>query len=107
MADTDELLRILIQLNGRQAFPEDLLRGKLGASERVLEAYNLCDGTRSQREVAKAVGLDEGQLSRSVKKWISEGILFKLGTERDTRLLHLYRVAKESMRNPKAVAPRS
>ena len=68
---TDHLLRIMVQVTGRAAFPNDQLRALVapGArSEGVLRAYNLCNGERSQREVAKAAGLDEGNFSKAVKR---------------------------------------
>jgi hypothetical protein len=83
MAETEELLRILIQLNARHVFPEEMLRPVVGTSERQMQAYNLCDGTRTQAEIAKAAKLDQGQFSRTSSRWIEEGVLFKLGTGRD------------------------
>jgi DNA-binding MarR family transcriptional regulator len=89
---TDDLLRIMVQVTGRAAFPNDQLRALVapaGArSEGVIRAYNLCNGARSQRELAKAAGLDEGNLSKAVKRWEQAGIVFRVGG--DGRLLHLY-----------------
>lgn len=89
MADNDELLRILIQLDGRQAFPPESLREIVGTAKYV-DAYNLCDGSRTQAEVAKGTKLDQGQFSRTSGRWIREGVLFKVGSGRDIKLLHLY-----------------
>jgi hypothetical protein len=94
MADNDELLRILIQLNARQAFPAESLRGIVG-SGKYLDAYNMCDGSRTQAEIVKAAKVDQGQFSRTSSRWIQEGVLFKLGAGRDTTLLHLYPLAPE------------
>jgi len=90
MADSDDLLRILIQLAARHAFPEDVLRQIVGASERQVHAYNLCDGTKTQSEIAKTSKLDQGQFSRTAARWAEQGVLFKLGSGRDVKLLHLY-----------------
>ena len=54
MAETEELLRFIVQLTARHVFPEDVLRQIVGSSGRQVEAYNLCDGTRTQAEIAKA-----------------------------------------------------
>lgn len=62
----------------------------VGTSLRQVEAYNLCDGTRTQAEVVKASKLDQGQFSRVATRWAQEGVLFKLGSGRDVKLLHLY-----------------
>ena len=96
MGETDELLRILIQLNGRQAFPEEALRERVGTSARQLAAYNLCDGTRSQAEVIREAKVDQSSFSKAVTRWVNEGILFKLGTGRDVKLLHLYPLSAQS-----------
>lgn len=90
MDDPEELLRILIQLNARNIFPEETLRQIVGSSARQIEAYNLCDGTRTQAEVVRMSKLDPGQFSRAATRWAGEGVLFKLGTGRDVKLLHLY-----------------
>ena len=58
MADNDELLRILIQLSGRQAFPPERLRIIVGSGKN-LTAYNLCDGSRTQTLLLDA--LEDGQ----------------------------------------------
>src|SRR6266545_4901508 len=58
VADNDELLRILVQLNGRQAFPAEMLRGIVGSGKCVV-AYNLCDGSRTQAEVVKEAKVDQ------------------------------------------------
>jgi hypothetical protein len=94
-ARTDDLLRILVQLSARQALPEAAVRKVVGGSTRQLQAYNLCDGTRSQSEVTKVAKLDSGNFSRTVTRWIQFGVLFRLGTGREAKLLHLYPLAKE------------
>ncbi len=90
MAETEELLRFLVQLTARHVFPEELLRQIVGTSDRQVEAYNLCDGTRTQAEIAKASKLDQGQFSRTASRWAEAGVLFRVGTGRDVKLLHLY-----------------
>jgi len=95
MSETDELLQVLVQLNARQAFPEATVRKVVGGSARQLRAYNLCDGTLSQSAVTKAAKLDSGNFSRTVTRWIQSGVLFRLGSGREAKLLHLYPLAKE------------
>jgi len=90
---TEQLFRILIQLTARQSVPESTLRGVVGTGDKQRLAYNLADGTGSQRELARAAQIDEGNFSRTVGRWLEEGVLFKLGEGREARLLHLYPLA--------------
>ena len=91
---TDELLRVLIAVTGRVAVPEARLRAIVGgpgkASDKYLSAYNLCDGSRGLREIARLTGLDAGNMSRAVSRWVDAGVVFKLGD--DARPVHLYRL---------------
>lgn len=93
-----DLLRALLHVTARGSYPEDQLRqvviGHRGGPRHLL-AYNLCDGTRRQSEIADQAGLDPGNLSRSVNRWIDTGILFRIGSGREARLLHLYPVPPE------------
>jgi hypothetical protein len=98
VARIEQLLAILIRLNARSAFPEEVVRRLVATSPSQLKAYNLCDGTRAQAEVAKAAGLDQGNFSRTVTRWIEAGVLFKVGDGREARLLHLYPVTSEPQR---------
>jgi DNA-binding MarR family transcriptional regulator len=100
MADiTSDLLRALLTVNGRAAFPAEKLARIIqagGASEKQLAAYNMCDGNRGQGEIAKALSLDAGNFSRTVGRWIDAGIVFRLGDGRDAKLMHVYPLPKES-----------
>lgn len=94
--DDDEvkvLLKALLQVTARGTFPEDRLRemvmGRSPNPSRLI-AYNLCDGTRAQNEVAKDAGLDTGNFSRMLNKWVSQGLIYRLDAGRGARLLHVY-----------------
>jgi hypothetical protein len=93
MADNSEaLLKALLTTVGRQAFPADKLAEILlvgGAGAKQIKAYNLCDGTRTQTEVAKSAGLDSGNFSRTVSRWISAGVIFKLSSDKEDKLMHV------------------
>jgi len=59
--ESDALLRALISLVGRQTFPTEKLADVVlsrGAGEKQLQAFNMCDGTKGQGEIAKALGRD-------------------------------------------------
>lgn len=88
--EVSDLLKGLIQINGRIAFPEEKLMEIIGATAKLQKAYNLCDGTRTQGEIVKELKIDQGNFSKTVKKWISSGVLLKLGQGKDTKLLHIY-----------------
>jgi hypothetical protein len=98
MADIplSDLLRCAMQVVGRMAMrPEQI--GEVvvvNGNAKQLKAYNLCDGTKTQAEVAKAAGLDQGNFSRTAGRWIESGVIFKLGTGREAKLLHLYPLVK-------------
>lgn len=107
VSTTDELLRVLISLTGRVAVPEPRLRtlvvGRNARSgEKYLAAYNLCDGSRGVREIARISGLDHGNLSRAIIRWVEQGVMFKLGS--DARPVHLYRLSLTARDEDGAVA---
>jgi len=91
---TDELLRVLIGLMGRVAFPQKTLRtivrGPGKAGDKYVKAYNLCDGTRAMREVARLADLDSSNMSKAISRWVEAGVAFKLGS--DSRPVQLYRL---------------
>jgi hypothetical protein len=99
VTQTDNLLRALISVTARQAFPPDVLH-KLVMSHRAgpkqLTAFNLCDGTRTQGQICAESKLDQGNFSKTVTRWIAAGIVFRLGSGRDARLLHVYPVTETS-----------
>jgi hypothetical protein len=91
--DSDHLLRAVLSVTARVAFPPTKLAEIVlarGASTKQREAFNLCDGSRSQATIAKKLKLDGGNFSRTVARWIEEGVMFRLGDGRDARLLHVY-----------------
>lgn len=88
---TEQLLQVLVQLAGRTAFSPDKLREIVAVGQsaaRQVEAYNLCDGRRTQGDIAKSLRLDAGNFSRTVRRWQDQGIVFRVGD--DQQLLHLY-----------------
>lgn len=82
------LLRAQLNLLGRMAFKDDALEQLVGKANR--EAYNLCDGTRTQAEIVKAKKLDQGNFSRAVNRWIEAGVLLKIPDGKDSKLQHLF-----------------
>lgn len=90
MSDEATLLRAILSMTARQAFSVDALREIVGAGEKQIRAFNLCDGSLSQGDVVKKCKLDQGNFSKTVARWIDAGIIIRLGQGRDTKLLHIY-----------------
>jgi hypothetical protein len=88
--DNTVLLRAILSITARQTFSVASVAEIVGAGEKQHRAFNLCDGTRTQGEVAKAAKIDRGNFSKSVSRWADSGILFRLGEGRETKLLHVY-----------------
>lgn len=93
----EALLRAILAVTARQTFPPDRLTEIVmakGASTKQVAAFNLCDGSRGQGEIAKALKLDQGNFSKTVARWIEAGVLFRLGVGREAKLLHVYPLAE-------------
>jgi hypothetical protein len=88
----DALLRAILATLAWQTFsPAKIIEivGS-GAGEKQRRAYNLCDGTRTQADVAKELGLDQSNFSKTITRWIDEGIVIRVGEKRESRPLHVY-----------------
>lgn len=82
-----------VSLLGRIAFAEEDLRTLIAPTAtqaKQLQAYNLCDGTRTQADIVRALKLDHGNFSRTAARWIAAGVLYKIGSGREAKLLHVY-----------------
>lgn len=105
LGNLEGLMRALIAVTARVAFPEDKLLQLISPIQRgrdkLLRAYCLCDGTRTQADIVKASKLDPGFVSRTLKRWIDSGILFRLGAERTATFLHAYPLSPECAGNGK------
>jgi hypothetical protein len=96
---TEALMRALLSTIARQTFPEKVLREIVvsrTSGESQLQAFNMCDGTKTQSQIAKAQGLDAGNFSRTVARWVEAGIVFRLRDGSDEKLLHVYPLPKEA-----------
>jgi hypothetical protein len=91
--DTNDLLRCAIQVIGRAALPPDRVREIVGSGKKFkkqLHAFNLCDGSRTQKEIAQESGINQGNLSRTLTRWRKHGILFVFGEGKQSTFLHIY-----------------
>ena len=87
--ETNDLLRCALQVIGQAAVPVDRLREVVGNKKKQIKAFNLCDGTLNQSEIAKKSKLDKGNLSRTITRWRENGVLFVLGEGRSATYLHV------------------
>lgn len=97
-SDLSQLLKAVVSLLGRSQFAEEELRKRVvpaRSQAQYIEAYNLCDGTRTRADVAKAVSLDKDNFNKVVNRWLEQGVLFELGPARSPRLLHLYHLTEQ------------
>lgn len=82
-------MKAILLTQGRTAFSDEDLLKIIGSAERSLAAYQLCDGSRTQGDVADTAGINRGNFSRLAAKWEASGVLFRIGEEQNIRLLHV------------------
>lgn len=105
MSREETYLRAILATVARQTFPVQTILDVVArgpAWERQVQAYNLCDGTRSQAEVGKQAGLDQGAFSRTLSRWIDTGIVIRVGEGKSTVLLHVYPLPESAAKRGKA-----
>jgi hypothetical protein len=94
------LLECLIHVIGRAAVKaEDVCQ--IVGRDKQMRAFNLCDGTMTLTEIARKTGLDQGNLSRAVDRWIKNGILFRYDEGNEVRPLHIFPIPKNLKVKPK------
>lgn len=93
-SELNYLLRFAIQVVGRLAIPPETVSEIIGGRTKQIEAFNLCDGTRTLGEIVKETGINDGNLSRTVARWEANGILIRIGEGKGARLLHIYPISE-------------
>jgi hypothetical protein len=84
------ILECLVHVIGRVAVNIDEVRKIIGNQAVHIKAYNLCDGTLNLTSVAKKSKLDQGNLSRSINRWVNSGVMFRFYEGKEVHLLHIY-----------------
>jgi hypothetical protein len=84
------LLECLIHVIGRAAIRMDEVRDIVGDRAKQIRAYNLCNGSLTQNQIAKKIGLDQGNFSRSVDRWFKSGVMFRFEEGNEIKLLHVF-----------------
>lgn len=88
-------LRAMMSLIARQTFPPERLAEIVSpvANSRTYETFNLCDGSRTQAQIASALGVSSGNLSTTIKRWTEEGVVIKVvADDGKERPVHVYPV---------------
>lgn len=98
---TDYLLECLIHILGRIAMPVEKVSEVVGQGTKQRKAFNLCDGSNTQMEVAKKTGIAQGNLSATFKRWVQNGVAYWIGEGKDARLLHIYPLPEEKGKGAK------
>ncbi len=95
MANSEVYLKAMMSLVARQTFPPDKLAQIVSplSNEKLIEAYNQCDGTRTQAEIVAQLKLDASNFSKQLKKWIDEGVVVRVTDDGAVRPVHVYPLA--------------
>lgn len=101
MSNADAYLRAILAVTARKAIPPDELASQVGVGStksKQIEAYNLCDGSLTQAEVAREAGLDQGNFSRTINRWLDDGLIVKTDLDGQMRPVHLYRIPSSAVK---------
>lgn len=92
MNPQEAYLRAILATVARQAFPPGKILEIMGSSagEKQFRAFNMCDGTKTQAEIAKELVLDPSNFSKSLGRWIDAGIVIRVGEGKEVRPVHVY-----------------
>jgi hypothetical protein len=97
MTNSDVYLKATMQLIARQTFAPERLVDIVSSQKnaKTLRTFNLCDGTRTQTEVAKASSTDPGLLSRTIGRWIDEGVIVRVNENGSEKPVHVYPIPEK------------
>lgn len=92
MANSDVYLRAMMSLIARQTFSTERLAQIVSptTNAKLILAFNLCDGSRTQADIVGELKLDRGNFSKTVKKWEEEGAIVRTESENGTALVHVF-----------------
>lgn len=102
MSAQETYLRAILATIARQTFPQEILASLVlkGGGPKQFRAFNLSDGTRTQGEIAKEVGLDPGSFSRTITRWSELGIVVRVVDGQRIIPVHVYPLSESLL--PKA-----
>src|SRR5471032_2807047 len=90
-----DLLRVLVALAGRIAFPPEQLLQIVGP---YTAAYNMCTGELTLASISRATGIDKSNLRKAILRWEQAGAVFRIGPEARPLRLYSLPTAGERMR---------
>lgn len=99
MDNSQVYLKAMLAMLARQSFPPEKLASMVGKGKQ-LEAYNLCDGTRTLSEVATELDIDKSNFSKTLARWTELGILIKVSEGKEVRPVHLYALPNSKAKEP-------
>ncbi len=88
-----QLLKVLVHLVGRSVVPADKLERIVAptrGSGKQIQAFNKCDGSRTQSQIVKDLNLNQGNFSTAVARWEAAGVLYRIKSGSEERPLHIY-----------------
>lgn len=73
---------IIITLLARQILNPDVIKETISkgrkSPEKIISAFNSCDGKTNLSDIAKKYKIDSGNFSRDVEAWEKNGFMFKI-----------------------------
>lgn len=93
----ERLLQCLVHIAARHALQREDVEAIVGSSAKHIKAFNMCDGRRTQGEIAKHAGLDGGNFSRAARRWLEMGVVFEVGAGSESLLLHAFPIRSSSV----------
>ncbi len=93
MSKDEVYLRAILATVARQTFSLDEILAHVAprsGSSKQIEAYNLCDGTRSVTQIAAETKLDKSNLRKSINRWTDAGIVIRIEEGQEIRPVHVY-----------------
>ena len=105
MSAQETYLRAILATLARQTFPQDVLAGHVlkGGGPKQFKAFNLCDGTRSQAEIAREAGLDAANFRKTITRWAVLGVIIRVIDGQSVTPVHVYPLSENFL--PKAPKP--
>jgi DNA-binding MarR family transcriptional regulator len=100
MDPQDAYLRAILATVARQTFPVEKILEIMGpkAGEKQYRAFNMCDGTNTQAQITKELGLDPSNFSKTLGRWVDEGIVIRVTEQNEARPVHVYPLPESKMK---------
>lgn len=93
-------LRAILATVARQTFSPETLTQHIGTASRDkhFRAFNLCDGTKTQSEIAKEIGLDQSNFSKAISRWVDLGIIVRIKDGSNFKPVHVYPLSETAIK---------